>query len=109
MTEEQKALAVQMAREGKAIASISEKLGVTYWEVHAHVTAVGALSWLGAKRSITNRLNKLKRERDQAAREQLVSEASELVNYIYYSGKNLGKKIDSARRTLRRVHDDLGE
>ncbi len=109
MDEGQKDKAEQIAKGGKSIASISKELGVSYMEVHAHVTSVHALSWIGAKRSITNRLNLLKKERNRAQREILVNEATELVNYIYYSGKELGGKIDRARGALARVRNELGE
>lgn len=100
MNEDQKTIAEQMAREGKTIARISKELGVSWDEVSAHVRSVHALSWQGAKMSITNRLNKLKREKKQSTREQLVDEAAKCVDYLYYEGKNLSKKVDRARNAL---------
>lgn len=100
MNEDQRAIAEQMAREGKTIARISKELGVSWGEVSAHVRSVHALSWQGAKMSITNRLNRLKRERNRSTREQLVDEAAKCVDYLYYEGKNLSKKVDRARNAL---------
>ena len=50
--------------------------------------------------SITNRLKLLKRETDPDKREQLVGQTASLVNYIYYEGKTLSRKINRARNTL---------
>ena len=107
MDEKQKASAVQMALGGKTIAQISKELGAEWGEVSAHVRSEGALSWQGAKMSITNRLTKLKNERNKAQREKLVAEATELVNYIYYSGKELRDKIGRAHSALERVNNEL--
>ena len=107
MNEEQKAKAVLMALGGKTIAQISKELGAGWGEVSAHVRSEGALSWQGAKMSITNRLTQLKNERSKAKREILVDEANELVNYIYYSGKELRDKIDRAHNALERVNSEL--
>ena len=100
MNQVQKSKAEQMARESKTIARISTELGVSWAEVSAHVRSVNALSWQGAKMSITNRLNRLKRERNRSTREQLVDEAAKCVDYLYAEGKNLSKKVDRARNAL---------
>ena len=100
MTDEQKAKAEQMAKSGKTIASISKDLGVAYWDVHSHVTSVHALSWIGAKKSITNRLNLLKRENDRAKREQLIDEADKCINYLYGEAKNMRGRVERARKAL---------
>ena len=100
MNDEQKAKAVQMVKQGKTIVSISRELGLEWAEVSECVHSEGALSFQGAKSRITNRLNKLRTEKDTTKREQLVDEVSNLFNYIYFSGKDMGKAIDRARIAL---------
>ena len=85
----------QMAEEGHTIAQISKELGLDYWTVWDH-----ARSWRGAKWMITNRLNRLVKEKDQAERQKLRDEANECVKYLYDAGQRLGRKVDQARKTL---------
>lgn len=63
MTEQQKETAKQMALEVKPIAHVSKELAMSLGEVSEYMRSVDALSWKGAKMSITNRLNRLKRGR----------------------------------------------
>ena len=79
MTDSIKEKAKQMASEGKTVPQISKELGVGYWEARAHVVPS---SWHGAKLSITRRLNRLIKEKNQATREQLVKEAKMYVDHI---------------------------
>lgn len=100
MTDEQKAIALLMVKEGKTIVSISEDLGLDWDVITGFVHSEDALSWLGAKNRITHRLNRLKEENDPAVRERLADEVYDIVNYIYYSGKEMGRAIDDARKAL---------
>lgn len=98
-------LAVQMAKEGKTIASIHKELGVDYWEVWQHVRDVEGTEWSGwngAKWIITHRLNRLVKERDEAKRKQLRDEADECVKYLHNAAKRLSRKVDKIRRELDR-------
>ena len=97
MTDSIKEKAKQMASEGKTVPQISKELGVGYWEARAHVVPS---SWHGAKQIITRRLNQLIKEKDQATREQLVNQAAEYINYIYYDAKELSRRIDRVRKAL---------
>ena len=96
LTATQIAKAQQMADEGKTVAQISKELNVDYWEVWNHVPR----SWQGTKWMITNRLNLLKKEKNAATRERLVVEVDECVQYLYDRGRQMGKQIEGARRTL---------
>ncbi len=100
MTGEQKDIAVQMATEGKSIVFISKELGLEWSEVSECLRSAGVHAFIGAKQKITYRLNRLKRENDPDKREQLVNEVNDLINYIYYSGKDMGRVIDRARKAL---------
>ena len=62
--------------------------------------SVDATSWQGAKMIITNRLNSLVKENDQFVREQLKDEAKKWIDYLYYDGKRLSRKVDRARKAL---------
>ena len=89
----------RMAREGKSITKISENLGVEYWEVWEYVRGTQRTKWsgwLGAKRYITKRLDQIAASNDLDDRNRLKGELADAINYLYYAGKKLGKKIDSA-------------
>ena len=90
------AQAQQMADEGKTVAQISKELNVDYWEVWNHVPR----SWQGTKWTITNRLNLLKKEKNSDNRERLAAEVDECVQYLYDRGRQMGKQIERARRSL---------
>ena len=87
--------AKQMAGEGQTIAQISRELGVDYWLVWNHVRSLQGTKWV-----ITRRLNRLAKEQDQSAREQMVTEVDECVDYLYDQLKRLGRRIDRARQSL---------
>ena len=61
--EDLKEKAKQMAIEGKTISKISEELGISWNEARSYTPG-----WQGAKVKITNRLNNLATEPDQAKR-----------------------------------------
>jgi len=94
---------VQLAREGKQISKIWEEefSQYDYWEVYVEVYGAGEKSSVGAKRMITNRLNKLtslpKKEQDD-----VISEIDELVCYLYSRYKESQQKLDDIRATLNR-------
>ena len=95
--------AVQMARGGDTIEKIRKELQVDYWEVWEHVRNVQGTewsSWQGAKWIVSNRLNRLVKERNQAERQKLRDQADECVNYLYDAAKSLSRKVDRARKTL---------
>ena len=96
LSEIEVAKAQQMADEGKTVAQISKELNVDYWEVWNHVPR----SWQGTKWMITNRLNLLKKEETSENRERLAAEVDECVQYLYDRGRQMGKQIERARRTL---------
>ena len=61
--EDLKEKAKQMAIEGKTISKISEELGISWNEARSYMPG-----WQGAKVKITNRLNNLATEPNQAKR-----------------------------------------
>ena len=88
--------AQRMAHEGRDAIDISKELGISYVEVWDLVPG----SWRGSKTMITNRVNQLVKESDPAARERLVSEVKEQLDFLYESGRQLARKVASARKTL---------
>ena len=100
MAEDKDALkkkAREMARDGKTITTISKELGVSWSEVAGYT-----ISWLGAKRRITFRLERLTAEADQSKREKLAKEADNYVDFLYDAAKGLRSQVESARKALNR-------
>ena len=96
-TADKRKQARQMARDGRYISEISEELGISW-----HEAASYTLSWLGAKKRITNRLTELAEEVDQSKRESLAEEVDKYVDFLYDAAKNLRSQVDSARKALNR-------
>ena len=86
----------QMAGRGQSIGKISKELKLDYWLVWKYAER----SWQGTKTVITRRLNLLVKEQNQSAREEMVSEVRECVDYLYYQGKHLGDQVGRARKAL---------
>ncbi len=89
--------AMAMARGGMTITKISEELGINWNEVRSYTP-----SWLGAKKKITHRLNKLISEPDEAKREMLKREADNYADFLYDAAKHLRGQVDGARKALDR-------
>ena len=87
----------EMAKEGKNITTISRELELGWNEVAGYT-----LSWLGAKKRITNRLTRLAREADPVKREKLASEADNYVDFLYDAAKGMRQQVDNARKALNR-------
>ena len=95
--------ALEMARQGESIIKIHKDLGVDWYEVWSHIRKTEGnawATWQGAKKIATIRMDRLVKEKDQAKREILRREAAECVDYLYKSGRALGRKIDRARKEL---------
>lgn len=87
----------QMADEGKRIVEIADALGLEWKVVRKNVD----LNWLGAKKQITIRLNRLRTENDPEKRADLIKEIDRRVDYLYYRGRDLGGQINRARDALK--------
>ncbi len=93
---------IQLAREGKQISKIwSEDFPqYGYWEIYVEVYGSGEKSSVGAKRMITNRLNKLatlpQNEQD------LIKEINYLVCYLYDRYRESQQKLDDIRAAINR-------
>ena len=84
-----------MASQGQTISQIAWELDLEWKQVRKHVT-----SWLGTKRQITNRLQKLSTENDPMKRAQLVEEVDQRITFLYEQGKEVGRQIEGVRRIL---------
>lgn len=91
--------ALQMVQRGKSIAAVSERLGVEYWQVYAYICEKQGTEWsgwLGAKRYITSRLNKMATSDDPDERESLRKEVAKAIDYLHKQGRKLSRKVDSS-------------
>ncbi len=91
--------AKRMAREGRTIAHISDKLGIDWNEARSYLPNS---SWIGAKKKLTIRLNKLVAEPDQVKRKRMAEEADRYADFLYDAAKHLRGQVDGARRALNR-------
>lgn len=86
--------------KGKTIAQIAKKYSqYDYWQVYWEVNDD---SFLGKKRTITNRLKKLVTAKTRADREVLAEEAKDLLDELYSRLKGNSKKLIEIDRVLRR-------
>ena len=93
--------AEQMARQGKPITKIQEKLNVeNYDEIWAYLNSIGAYSWIGAKSIVTRRLKSLVVEPKRARRQELADEARHMVDYLYYQGVDQARILGKVKKAL---------
>ena len=89
--------AKKLALEGRTITYISKALDVSWGEARQLTPG-----WRGAKVKLTNRLNKLIEEPDQAKRKKMAEEADNYADFLYDAAKHLRAQVDAARRALDR-------
>ena len=86
--------------KGKTIAQIAKKYPqYDYWEIYWEVND---FSFLGKKRTITNRLKKIVTTKTRADREVLAEEAQDLLDELYERLKSNSKKLIVIDRVLRK-------
>jgi hypothetical protein len=89
-----------LVAKGATIAQLAKKFTqYDYWDIYWEVSDY---SLLGKKRSITNRLNKLKKSSGMEERRNLIKEVGEFVDDIYKLSKINGKKLIEIDKTLRK-------
>ncbi len=94
---------VELAREGKQIAKIMEEdfPEYEYWEIYEVVYSEGGKSALGVKRTIANRLKKLRDSNlNDSEKEEIINEIDELVWHLYDSLKSSQAKLDAIRKIM---------
>jgi len=85
--------------KGKTVADLVKKYpAYDYWEIYWQVNDY---SFLGKKRSISNRLKKLVSTKTQAEREEIAEEAKELLDELYKQLKDNSAKLIEIDRVLR--------
>lgn len=85
--------------KGKKITDLAKKYPqYEYWEIYWQVNDY---SFLGKKRTITNRLKRLVKEKTMEKREQTAEEAQELLNELYDQLKRNSAKLIEIDRILR--------
>ena len=84
--------------KGATIAQLAQDYpAYDYWEIY---WTVNDSSFLGKKRAITNRLNRLVTCRSKSEREVLADEAKALLNELYDALKGNSKKLIEIGRVL---------
>lgn len=87
-------------KNGKTIAQLAKKYSqYDYWEIYWEVNDA---SFLGKKRTLTNRIKKLASTKTKAEREVLAEEAQALLNELYDHLKHNSKKLIEIDRVLRK-------
>ena len=85
--------------KGKTIADLAKKYPqYDYWEIYFQVSNY---SFLGKKRTITNRLKKLVSTNTKGERETLAAEAQEILDELYSQLKSNSAKLIEIDRILR--------
>ena len=92
---------VQLAREGKKISNIWEDdfSNYDYWDIYEVIYGAGERSAVGAKRMITNRLNKLP-DLSKAEQKEMINEIDDLVCYLYTRYKESQRKLNGIRNIM---------
>ncbi|GKV98938.1 MULTISPECIES: hypothetical protein [Pectobacterium] len=87
-------------KNGSTISNLAKKYQeYDYWEIYWEVNDA---SFLGKKRTITNRIKKLITTKTIAEREILAEEAQALLDELYDNLKNNSKKLIDIDRILRK-------
>jgi len=87
-------------KNGRTIAQLAKKYpDYDYWEIYWEVNDV---SFLGKKRTLTNRIKKLVTAKTKSEREELAEEAQDLLNELYKHLKSNSKKLIEIDRVLRK-------
>lgn len=90
----------ELLSSGATIAELYKNfIHYDYWEIY---WTVNDYSLLGKKRSITNRLKKLKHLPKKEDRNILIDEIQSLIDDIYEISKNNGKKLLEIDKALRK-------
>lgn len=90
----------ELLMNGTTIAEIQRKFPkYDYWEVYWEVNDY---SFLGKKRKITNRINKIAKSKVPQTRRELAIEARELLDELYSQLKINSKKLIEIDRVLRK-------
>jgi len=89
-----------LVSKGATIADIYRKFPkYDYWEIHWEVNDY---SFLGKKRMITNRINKIAKSRQPVERQKIADETKELLDDLYSQLKTNSKKLIQIDRILRK-------
>ena len=86
--------------KGTTIADLEKKFPkYDYWEVYWEVSDY---SFLGKKRTITNRINKMAKSRSPRERAEFASQTKKLITELYKRLKENSEKLIEIDRVLRR-------
>lgn len=86
--------------KGTKISELAKKFPkYDYWEIYWEVNDY---SFLGKKRTITNRINKMSNSRSPKERKQLASQVNKLITELYNRLKENSEKLIEIDRVLRK-------
>ena len=89
-----------LVEKGMTMAQLAQNYpAYDYWEIYWEVNDA---SFLGKKRTITNRLKKLVTCKSRREREALAEEAQALLDVLYHTLKGNSKKLIEIDRILRK-------
>lgn len=90
----------ELVINGSTISQISRKYpAYDYWEIY---WAVSDFSFLGKKRTITNRVNSIVKSKSSKERAKIAKEANALITELYNRLKTNSQKLRDIDRTLRK-------
>jgi hypothetical protein len=90
----------EMLTNGATIAQIHRKFDkYDYWEIYWEINDY---SFLGKKRMVTNRINKIAKSKTPSERRKISKEAKGLLNELYSQLKINSKKLIEIDRVLRK-------
>jgi len=90
----------EMLSNGSTIAQIQRKYPMyDYWEIYWEINDY---SFLGKKRMVTNRINKIASSKVPSERRKLATEAKEFLDELYSQLKINSKKLIEIDRVLRK-------
>jgi hypothetical protein len=86
--------------KGKTVADLAKKYSkYDYWEIYWQVSDY---SFLGKKRMISNRLRRLVSTKPQAKRQEIATEAKELLDELYKQLKSNSAKLIEINRIIQK-------
>jgi hypothetical protein len=90
----------EMLEKGSTFAEIQRKFDkYDYWEIY---WKTNDYSFLGKKRMITNRINKIAKSRSPSERRKIAKETKEFLNELYDQLKTNSKKLIEIDHVLRK-------
>lgn len=104
-TDREKKKIEPMIMKGEKMEAIAQEIGgnCTWQDIQRYCWEIGAMSWQGSKKMISNRLKRFKTATTQAEREKLADEIDQSLSYLYYCAKQMRERIIAVEAALRKI------